>query len=948
MIQTLFLRRKEDDPEADILLERLRSEGFSTLKSLILERAFRLEGIEKKQIDKLTPLFCNPVSDILTDKTQLIKTDGPVVEVGYQHAVTDPEKDSIIRGAESLGVFGLEWARISTRYQFIGLTETQARKIVFHYLYNPQVQDLISPEKPWDTLKPRGKTGPVESISLKSLDEKTLSRLSEDKRLFMSVAQLQSLQQIETEMQRPLTDAELEMFAQTWSDHCFHTTWKSLGLLKKLQDATHQIDHPMVLSSFEDNAGVMDFYDGWALTIKGETHNSPSAVSPYGGIMTKHGGVIRDTMGCGQGAKPIGGSTVMGLGDPRLTWEKVPSGALHPRTILLESIRGTADYNNPMGIPMMFPVYKFHTGYTGKCFALGHSIGILPSGRAAKGRPRSSDIAILFGGLTGRDGLHGATVSSGSMTSETSTVDAAHVQIGHPIEERAFMEAIPVLRDSDCTRAITDLGAGGLSSAAGEMGEETGIFINLARVLLKTEGMRPWEIWISESQERMLLCAPPEKVQEALDILDRYEVPAVIIGRFTDEKRCHILYTPLPGLDPKSLPTEAEEAGETVVDLTMTHLRKSCPLPDIRITPPTPPNPTPPPPGPKTAADWRQAVVAGLSHLNICDQSPAGTQFDSTVQAATAIGPYGGKDGRMPNDVWASTPIAGQPFAALTSLAFNPFYGDVNAANLAKLMILEAITKLVAAGVKPDDIVLCDNFYTPRVTPEIAHALVSMVSVCADLSVRFGTPFISGKDSSSGTFISEDGNRLDVPPTLCVFALGKMPDIRQHTPKPFQQAGNPLYLLGPVTSELGGSIYLDTQNQRGSALPDPDIETVEKTWKRLRELQKKGIIRSASALGEGGLIRRAFEMALGSGLGCRLETAPLENDITLFSESTGAVLIEVSSELCHELQNEPLAVPVGEVLPDAVLKLDLRNIEVDLPMPELISAWEKPFKEVTR
>ncbi|MCK4822786.1 phosphoribosylformylglycinamidine synthase, partial [bacterium] len=383
----------------------------------LIERVFRLEGIDKEEAIQLKTLFCNPSTETLSTHSDLDESAGPIIEVGYQRAVTDPELPSIVRGAKSFKIANLDWVRISHRYQFLGIGEKISHQIVERYLFNPQVQLIISSKEKWDTLKPQGATGPVEDIDLKGLTADELLLLSENRRLFLNVDQMQVLQDISERIQRPLTDAEVEMFAQTWSDHCFHTTWKSLGLLQALWDATIAINHPLVLSVFEDNAGAMDFYEGWALTIKGETHNSPSAVSPYGGIMTKHGGVIRDTLGCGQGAWPIGGSTVMGLGDPRMHWKDVPRGALHPKTVLVESIRGTADYTNPMGIPMMFPVYRFHPGYTGKCFALGHSIGLIPSNRAKKGHPKPGDLAILIGGLTGRDGLHGATVSSSSMTS---------------------------------------------------------------------------------------------------------------------------------------------------------------------------------------------------------------------------------------------------------------------------------------------------------------------------------------------------------------------------------------------------------------------------------------------------------------------------------------------------------------------------------------------------
>ncbi len=953
LIAVLYLARKTEDPEAQALFIRLRNEGFERLEGVSIERVFRLEEITESQAFSLAPLFCHPETETLASKSGLVERDGPVVEIGYQRAVTDPELPSILRGAGALGVDGLEWARIAHRYQFRGLDRRTALDIASRYLFNPQVQVMITPGETWDSLKPHGETGPVETVCLEGLDRKALSELSEKRRLFLDAEQMLVLKRIAARMKRDLTDAELEMFAQTWSDHCYHSTWKGLGLLKRLMEATRAIAHPLVLSAFEDNAGVMEFYDGWALTIKGETHNSPTAVSPYGGIMTKHGGVIRDTLGCGQGAWPIGGSTVMGLGDPRMTWAEVPAGALHPKTILLQAIRGTADYVNPMGIPMMFPVYRFHPNYTGKCFALGHSIGILPKARAEKGRPEPGDLAVLIGGLTGRDGLHGATVSSASMTDKTAVVDAAHVQIGQPIEERKFMEAIPVLRDHDCLRALTDLGAAGLSSAAGEMGADTGIWINLAWVPLKTEGMRPWEIWISESQERMLLCIPPAKWAEAGILLERYEVPSSVVGKFTASGRCRVVFRPELSQDEPTLAAQPYAETAFVVDLGFDDLRRACPLPKIVKKKPARRNGSTSLPLFHTSEDWKIGLKKILSHLSLCDQSAAGMQFDSTVQGMTVSGPFGGRTGSMPNDIWISTPVRGKTYGAAASLAFNPFYGDVNPAGMSKLMMLESISKLVAAGVGLKNIVLCDNFYTPRIGPERAYDLVEMVRTCAALSRRLGIPFISGKDSSSGSFVGERGFRMDIPYTLCVMALGRMPDVRNAVTKPWKAAGSRLLLVGPLSAQLGGSVFLDCHGQRGTDLPDPDVDKTVAAWNRLSAFQARGKILSASAVAEGGIFRRVFEAALGSGLGCSIELENLmdilrtnRRETVLFAEMIGAVLIELPEKDSILAEKELGAVPVGRIAEASGLCFHTGNEILALDMDELVSSWEKPFREV--
>jgi phosphoribosylformylglycinamidine synthase len=501
------------------------------------------------------------------------------------------------------------------------MEQSEARRVAARFLYNPVVQRIREPEEVFATLRPTGNPDPVAAISFQGLTDEHLLKLSRDSSWYAPLAQMRAIQAHEAARGRPFTDAEVEILAQSWSDHCYHTTWKGLGLLKRLSAATAKINHPLVVSSFEDNAGGIEFYEGWVLTIKGETHNFPSSIAPFGGIATKHGGVIRDTLGFGKGGYPIGGTTIMGTMDPRMKEEDVPAGALHPELIVTESIHATAYYMNPMGIPMMHPLYRCHPGYA-KCFALGHSVGLIPRQYAEKGRPCPGDLALLIGGETGRDGIHGATASSTGMTGETLAKESAAVQIGHPITERRFTTVIPILRDAGFIRAITDLGAGGISCAAGEMGADTGVELNLDAVPLKDQSLAAWEILLSESQERMLIALPPESLAEAETLLDRYEVAHSVIGRFTESQRL-----------------AAHWRGQKVVDLAMSFLWGGCPIEPIPTAKPARALTPVHIPEPRTAEEWSGAVRRVLTHYHACDQSPAGAQFDSTVQGRTVVGP---------------------------------------------------------------------------------------------------------------------------------------------------------------------------------------------------------------------------------------------------------------------------------------------------------------------
>src|SRR5579863_3089508 len=441
----------KDDAEARSWLAFFRRHGHASLTHLAIERVYWLEG--EVSVERLLPLLVNPLYQTSSRRSQLDPARGPIVEIAYRPAVTDPETPSILAAARALGEDGLEFARLSKRYQFVGLAESEAREAAARFLYNKVVERLREPSEAVTTLRPSGNPDPVRTVSLAGLPDDALVALSKQRSWYAPLSQMKVIQAHEQTLGRPHTDAEIEILAQTWSDHCYHTTWKSLGLLKRLAAATEKIHHPLVVSVFKDNAGGMEFYDGWVVTIKGETHNFPSSIAPFGGVATKHGGVIRDTLGFGKGAYPIGGTTIMGTMDPRLTEDAVPAGALHPQLIVTESIRATSYYCNPMGIPMMHPVYRIHPGYA-KCLALGHSIGLIPRQYALKDDPRPGDVALLIGGETGRDGIHGATASSTGMTGETLEKESAAVQDGPPLPGGRFSSGIPALRGGGCNRSI--------------------------------------------------------------------------------------------------------------------------------------------------------------------------------------------------------------------------------------------------------------------------------------------------------------------------------------------------------------------------------------------------------------------------------------------------------------------------------------------------------------
>lgn len=942
MIHASYMIRPGDDPEAAQLRERLRRYGYA-VSAVRIERVVRVEGGTPEEIARLHSLIGHQLNSSVVSHTRLPAERGPIREITYKRSMTDPEMASALHAAEATKVEGIAWVRLATRYQFVGVDDATADEIVSRHLMNTQVQTTLAPGEEWSTLVPQGAAGDVEEIDVAAMDMPQLMRLSEARRLFLSGAQLREISWIYDELKRPARDAELEMIAAAWSDHCNHSTWKALGLLQLLRKTTEEMHHPLVVSAFVDNSGVMMFYRGHALCIKGETHISPTfGGAPYGGIMTKHGGVIRDIIFTAQGAWPFAGTTVMATVDPRIAWEDVPVGAFHPETVVRESIRGTHDYTNTMGIPMAWSEY-LEDPRNWKGYALGHSVGVLPEARAQKGTPQPGDIVLYVGEKTGNDGLHGATVSSAKMTSQTSTVDAAHVQIGMPIGERVFMEAIPVLRDADCIRACTDCGAAGLASAVGEMGNPTGVAIDLAKVPLKCAAMRPWQILLSESQERGVLAVPPEKLAEAERILADYNVPFAVLGVFTDTGRFEAVF------------------GETIaVDLPYSFLGSDGPLPKIEVRMPEPSEfggtTIELPDLPASPEAWVETAAAHLARYNLCDQSPAAHRYDQTVQGNTVLPYIGGARQNMPDELAVYTPVPGQRWGAGLAVATSQRYADLDPYTCGELVAAQAFTRLVAAGFAPGDIVCNVNVYTPRVTdsPENAWRLCQLVRGYNDAARALGMPVISGKDSSSGTFLTKDGRRIDAPLTLTVAALGRMPDAGRVIKKPFAQPGDRIVLFRPglLRNGLGGSEYLAAHGGR-DVLPTLDLDVLRSGLVRYHTLvlcADGRSIRSRSVVAQGGLIRRLFEMAVGSdGLGCRVHLPDGEDPVQLlFAEWNGAIVFTTRNDTWRSYLGHA-ATEIGTVTDDPTITVS-RNRQplFDAPLARLAEGWMRTFREVVR
>ncbi len=945
----LYQNRAKDNPEASKLFSRLSAAGYPILLADI-EYVLRVDFGEGSPpldaVPKMQKLF-DPVGAVSSTQTRFDPAAGPIREICYKRGWTDPEKPSAMHGFEILQLAGVRWVRVSKRFQFVGLTEGQADEVVKNHLdMNAQVQTLLDAE--WDTLVPQGRPGGVEQFDIQNYSLDELEALVKSRRMHVPRFQFEGLREVFRKLGRLALDGELEMIAAGWSDHCKHTTYDGLGLLRVIKEATGRIDHRLVASAFEDNAGGMFFYGGYVLCFKGETHISPVfGADPYGGEETKHGGVIRDVIFFALGAYPIAGTTIVATTDPYIPRTRVPTGAFHPQTVVRETIRATADYCNPMGIPMAYARYLKHPR-NWKGFSLGHTVGIIPADKSQKGKPRPGDYVVYIGGPRGLDGIHGATASSGKMTHETSVLDATHVQIGAPIEECTFKEAIPVLRDAECIEASTDCGAAGLASAIGEMGSVTGVWTNLAYVTLKSAGMRPWQIWLSESQEGGVIAVSPKKLPKAEEILGLFDVNYQVVGQFTDSHRCVVVYD--PALDPRLVSSvgQTTPTTEVVVDLPYTVLTADCPLPVIAIKEREHKPDHFEMPVPTDSRGWIDLSKQVLGHYNICDQSWLGHRFDQTVQGRTVIPYMGGKDERMPDDLYVSTPVRGKKWAMGLAVSTNQYYGEVDPAGQGQLMYAQAITKLVAAGFSPAEMVSCVNVYTPSVldSPENAWALVRLVrDGYVYASEKLGVPVITGKDSSSGTFITKEGERIDAPLTICVSTLGRHPDAGKLVRKSFRKVGDKIVLFHPGLSELnlGGSILFDQFGQRGNRLPQLNLEDLLTGLRAYHVLARKEVIHSRSVVAEGGLLRNLFESCIGSGLGCSIEIGP--NPLQwLFGEMNGGIVFTTDAKSWKALGSEALV--LGEVTDAPNIQVSGPGCDFQASVSELSEIWSQTFNEV--
>jgi phosphoribosylformylglycinamidine synthase len=737
-------------------------------------------------------------------------------------------------------------------------------------------------------------------VKILNLSDKQLLDLSKRKVLSLSLAEMKAVQEYFKKLKRNPTDVEMETIAQTWSEHCKHKTLTGIieyiqikngkktkktynNLLKEtIFKATVELNKKWCLSVFKDNAGIIDFDLKNGVAFKVETHNHPSALEPYGGSATGIGGVVRDILGVGLGAKPLANTDVFCFGDPTTKPSKVPKGVHHPKRIIKGVVCGVRDYGNRMGIPTVNGSVYFDYDYMANPLVFCGTMGVIPKNKIEK-KVSPGDLILVVGGRTGRDGIHGATFSSLQLDQNS---DVSAVQIGNPIVEKKVLDAMLSARDLNLYRAVTDCGAGGLSSAIGELGQKTGAVVCLDKVPLKYDGLYPWEVWISEAQERMVFAVAPKNKKKIIEIFKKEDVEAVFIGQFTKDKKLVLKYD-----------------KNTVANIDMSFLHDGIPKPTrkaeckikeeklqktVKLT----------------SSELLMVLKKSLSDLNVCSKEWIIRQYDHEVLGQTIIKPLQGNNIEIsgPGDAAVIFPYAvikGTKKGIVLSNGLNPSYGKINTYKMAASAIEEALRNAVCVGGNIEKLAILDNFCwgNPNKS-EILGSLVYSANACYEMSKAFSVPFISGKDSLHNEYSIGD-KKFSISPVLLISAVGVIENVANSITMPFKNSGNKVYILGITRNELGGSVISKIKNIKDGIVPNVYPKESVPIMKGIYKAIGKGLIESCHDASEGGLAVAVSEMSFSSGYGVNINIDYIKTADTmsaaeiLFSESNGRFIVEV-------------------------------------------------------
>jgi len=948
----------EKDYEGQRILASANSQGITGLEAVTSARTFLIQGdltradaqraAEQLLVDPVTEQF--HIHELPAAESQISKLKSEILlNVLLHPGVTDSVAENAAKALARLN-FSVTNVATCRRYWLTGdLGAAKVAQLSKKVLANDAIEYVLTgPLQIKDLTLGSEYRFRLTTVAIRDMDDAVLMELSKKGQLYLSLTEMKTVQDYFRSLQRDPTDIELETVAQTWSEHCSH---KTLGgrihyvetcegkvvrdthfnsmLKETIFAATVQIrkslgEDDWCVSVFKDNAGIVKFDDKQNVCIKVETHNHPSAIEPYGGANTGLGGVIRDPLGTGLGARPVCSTDVFCFARPDYPADQLPPGVLHPLAVMQGVVAGVRDYGNRMGIPTVNGAVCFDDRYLGNPLVYCGNVAMIPVDKCDK-KVSPGDLIVAVGGRTGRDGIHGATFSSVELTEESEHISGGSVQIGNPVTQKMVADVILAARDLNLYSAITDCGAGGFSSAVGEMGEDTGAEVWLDRAPLKYSGLSYTEVWISEAQERMVLSVP-EKNWSAFHALCASEgVEATIIGKFTDTKQLVLKYgehqvgeVSMHFLHDGRPPV----IREAVYDIKAHHAERDG----------------------YNKPDYTDDLRKILGSLNVASKEWIIRQYDHEVQAGSVIKPLVGINNDGPSDAAVVRPDLTSNRGLVVSCGINPHYGDLDPYWMAASAIDEAVRNCVAVGADPDRIAILDNFcWGNTERPETLGTLVRAAVACQDIAVAYGTPFVSGKDSLNNEFsyevdlkgsdplatsgsdslksstdpLKSTRRTVAIPSTLLITALGQVDDIETCVTMDLKGPGNLLYLIGETKDEMGGSHYNLVNGLTGGNVPTVDKAMAPKIFRALHQAIKQGLILSCHDLSEGGLAVAAAEMAFAGGVGIEITLQKGDAVTMLFSESNTRFLIEVAESDVRQLSSvfENLRfVPTGKTI----------------------------------
>ena len=981
------LRKAVTDTQGNKTAHKIKNELGLTVDQVRIIRIYTIDGLSEGQVDQAIEAGALHDPVLHTAQTAPAATDFDwIIEVGFRPGVTDNEgrtaRETLrtVLGSRDAGIA----VYTSTQYLITGnLNQSQVEHIAKDLLANELIQRFqiahkttwaANPGFPARTAAVTGEaSSTVDIVDLSTMDDDALLRLSRENILALNLEEMRCIRDYYASpavvahrkaknLPAAPTDAELECLAQTWSEHCKHkifssrisyenrengTTAEINSLYKTyIQGSTKQLRQRMgkddfCLSVFKDNAGVIRFSDDINVCIKVETHNSPSALDPYGGALTGIVGVNRDPMGTGMGANLLCNTNVFCFASP-FHDDELPPRLLHPRRVFEGVREGVEHGGNKSGIPTVNGAIVFHERFLGKPLVFCGTVGTMPA--TVAGHPSyekkalPGDRIIMTGGRIGKDGIHGATFSSEELHEGS---PATAVQIGDPITQRRMYDFLMRARDLGLYNAITDNGAGGLSSSVGEMAQDCGgCDMDLAKAPLKYDGLRPWEILVSEAQERMTLAVPPSTLQSFMDLAEEMNVEASDLGCFTNTGYLHVRY------------------NDTIVtDLDMRFLHDGCPQMRLRATWNQPqvccgcetPHPK--------VTDHQDFLQSMLGRLNICSREYVIRQYDHEVQGGSVIKPLIGAKNDGPADAAVIRPQLGSDKALVIAGGICPKLSDLDTYWMMANAIDEGVRNAVATGgdirhmAGVDNFCWCDPVQSEK-TPDGEYKLAQLVranQALAHYCLAYGVPCISGKDSMKNDYTG-GGTKISIPPTVLFSVMGVIEDCTKTMTSDFKRAGETVYVLGLTKNELGGAEYADALGVCG-AVPQVDAVSARIRYERMFKAIQAGLITAAHDVSDGGLAVAVAEMALAGRIGADIDVdkipalgCPLPEQ-RLYSESASRFVVTVAEDkraAFEALFAGDFMAAIGTTTADE--KLTLRGsgkMLVNAAVEDLATAWKK-------